>query len=138
MNDRKPIINCKFTRMKKENNEWKNIKINTFKDILEDLVNYNNELEDTIIDLQNEVRKWKEYNKDEEIEKYKQQVSGLIKHSIYILDSSQEKKMKEFRHKHYEKHNVERYSIICEPNHIFTSIKIRCEICGEELDLTRM
>lgn len=136
MSDRKPIINCKFTRMKKENGEWKNIKINPFKDILKDLVNYNNELEDTVIGLQNEVKKWKEYNKDEEINNLISKIDDLKKGSIYILSEEQRKQMNDFRHEHYKKHDTCRYSIICTPTGVYTNVTIKCNICGEELDIS--
>ena len=76
------------------------------------------------------------YNKDEEVEKYKKQIKELEEQSVYILDKSQKEKMENFRHKHYKATGHSYYEIILKPNEIFTKVIIKCPKCGKELDLT--
>lgn len=119
-----------------ENGNRKFIKIKPLKDIISDLENYNNYLEKTIDDLEKEVNRLANYNKDEEIEKYKKQIEELEEQSVYILDKSQKEKMEKFRHEHYKTTGHSYYEIILKPNEIFTKVIIKCLKCGEELDLT--
>ena len=119
-----------------ENGNRKFIKIKPLKDIMSDLENYNNYLEKTIDDLEKEVNRLANYNKDEEIEKYKKQIEELEEQSVYILDKSQKEKMEKFRHEHYKITGHSYHEIILKPNEIFTKVIIKCPKCGEELDLT--
>lgn len=130
-------VRCKFEIVdRNENGDWKSIKINPLKDIMTDLENYNNYLEKTIDNLEKAVERLKNYNKDEEIEKYKKEIESLKERLIYVLTKSQKEKMEKFRHEHYKITGHSYYEIILKPNEIFTSVIIKCPECDEELDLT--
>lgn len=93
-------------------------------------------MEDVIVDLRKEVKKLKNFNKDEEIEKLKKEIENLEEQSVYVLTKSQKEKMKKFRHEHYKMTGHSYYQVVLRPNEIFTKVVIQCDKCDEELDLT--
>lgn len=77
-------VRCKFEILHKdENGDWKSVKINPLKDIMSDLENYNNYLEKTIDNLQDKIERLRNYNKDEEVEKYKK-TNRRIKRTVSL------------------------------------------------------
>lgn len=130
-------VDYKFQRCDRdENGNFKLTTIKPLEDIFKDLENYNKYLEDVIVDLRKEVKKLKNFNKDEEIEKLKKEIEDLEEQSVYVLTKSQKEKMEKFRHEHYKMTGHNYYQVVLRPNEIFTKVVIQCDKCDEELDLT--
>lgn len=92
---------------------------------VQDLIDRNNRLNDTLI----------KFNKDEEIQKLKGEVSNLLMNSIHIMSDKEKELSKNFSNKHYSscKSNSE---YIIYGTGIGTIVKTRCKKCGDMEDIT--
>lgn len=106
-----------------------------FNNIIKDLTEYVDDLKQTIKNKDKEIDRLNNFNRDEEIEKYKKEIARLHKNSLYIFSDRQMQKIKEFREEHYKKCECSYYDIIVSPTEIEDSVKIECFECGEQLDL---
>lgn len=78
-----------------------------------------------------------EYNKDEEIKLLKDKYDNIKKNSVYVMTDVECESYNKFRNKHlYKCGNSSKIEIILEYCGIGTSIKLRCPMCKEELDIT--
>lgn len=99
------------------------------------------ELEEYIKDIETrneELRdKLDNYSKDEEIQKYKDELADIRRNSLYILDEEEKKLANDFRKEHYKKCGKSSYiKYILTPTEIGTGIGIQCSCCGEKKDIT--
>ena len=84
------------------------------------------------------------WNKDEEIQKYKDQVTYIRDHSLLQLSDKERDALHNFRLKHYEKCALPKHSKSIGNTYIYEltgtglgcCIKITCPICGESEDVT--
>ena len=119
-----------------DNNEFKNIILKSVNvDIDKELNNikrYVKNLENKNDELQNELR---EYNKDKEIQKMKEELDDISNNSVYILNEQEQQDYDRFRKEHWQKCNGKTEFIIS-GNEIGNSITCRCGKCGIEEDIT--
>ena len=78
----------------------------------------------------------REYNKDEEIVKLKKEIERLYDNSIHICVGNEKEMYNEFKTKHYKSCGTSNTIIELTPTGIGTAIKVKCPICGEEVDIT--
>lgn len=99
------------------------------------------ELKEYIKDMEtrNEELRYKldNYSKDEEIQRYKDELMNIRRDSLYILNDKEKELVNEFRKEHYKKcGKSSRIEYILNPTEIGTGISIRCSRCGCEKDIT--
>lgn len=96
------------------------------------------------------IKRVKEYNKDEEIQKLEnkiaekdKEIESLCKRSLMIMTNKERDARKAFIHKHYELHNNgefkgngSTYIYTLTGTGLGTDITIKCPICGEEENIT--
>lgn len=90
--------------------------------------------EKSVVEARNRVR---EYNKDDEVQKLQAELDCVKKNSLKILSDVEIDSAKKFRHDHCEKCGNEGsywYNLVA--TGIGTAIKIKCDKCGEELNIT--
>lgn len=103
---------------------------------LESLVEYIKDIEEDNDRLRKKVS---EYSKDEEIVKYKEEAETIRSNSIYMLDSIERKRAKEFSEKHYKKCGRAGYvRYIITPTGIGTAVEIECACCKEKKDISNL
>ena len=89
-------------------------------------------------------KKFEEYNKDSEIQKYKDKVDKLYSHSLLLMSDKEAEAERDFRSRHYEKCALPLNSKSAGSTYIYeltgtglgTIIKITCPICGQSEDIT--
>ena len=97
---------------------------------IEDLLCRNEYLKDTIKELEN-------YNKNDEVEELKKELKLLKERSMYCLSEKQKQQVDKFNKEHYMKHPCKyTSSYILTSTGIGTVVTIKCNKCGEELDVT--
>ena len=85
-----------------------------------------------------------EWNKDEEIQKLKNEVKYIRRHSLLQMSDKEVQAEKAFREEHYKKCALPLNSKIKGNTYIYTltgtglgtGIEIQCPICGEKKDIT--
>lgn len=85
-----------------------------------------------------------EYNKDEEIQKYKAEIQELRARSLLLMSDKEAKAERDFRSRHYEqcarplktKSAGSTYIYELTGTGLGTCIKITCPICGQSEDIT--
>lgn len=78
-----------------------------------------------------------EFNKDEEIKNIRDELDDVRKSSLKILSDVERDGIEKFKHEHCVKcGNDGSYWYNLVANGIGTCIKIKCDKCGEELDIT--
>ena len=85
-----------------------------------------------------------DYNKDEEIQKYKAEIQELHSRSLLLMSDKEAKAERDFRSKHYEQCAWPLKSKSAGSTYIYeltgtglgTCIKITCPICGQSEDIT--
>lgn len=85
-----------------------------------------------------------EYNKDEEIQKYKAEIQELRARSLLLMSDKEAKAERDFRNRHYEKCARPLKTKSAGNTYIYeltgtglgTCIKITCPICGQSEDIT--
>ena len=85
-----------------------------------------------------------EWNKDTEIQKYKETVKYIRNHSLFIMSDKEFKADKEFREQHYKMCAEPLHSKTAGNTYIYeltgtglgTCITITCPICGQSKDIT--
>ena len=84
----------------------------------------------------NELRELRDnYDRDAEIKILKQQLDHMRDNSLIILTKEEKRKIEEFQNEHYKKCKGY-YKFILTPTGLGTAIEIKCEKCGETLDVT--
>ena len=84
----------------------------------------------------NELRELRDnYDRDAEIKILKQQLDHMRDNSLIILTREEKRKIEEFQNKHYKKCKGH-YKFILTPTGLGIVIEIKCEKCGETLDVT--
>lgn len=97
---------------------------------IEGLLSSNESLKNKITELEN-------YNKDDEVEALKEALKSLRERSIYCLSEKQRIQVDKFNKEHYEKHPCKyTVSYILTPTGIGTGATVKCNKCGEELNIT--
>lgn len=116
---------------------------------------FDKDFDSIILDLQNlyecEVRRADElqekldgWNKDAEIQKYKDRAENISRHSLISLSDKELESEKAFRKKHYESCARPLHSKAAGNTYIYeitgtgigTIITVKCPICGESEDIT--
>lgn len=105
-------------------------------------------LKDTYERLEGQVeyyrKKLEEYNKDSEIQKYKNIVDELYSRSLLFMSDKEAEAERDFRSRHYKKCALPLKSKAAGNTYIYeltgtglgTCIKITCPICGQSEDIT--
>lgn len=102
--------------------------------ILKELLEYIKDIEAENKELKNEIHN---YSKDEEIQKYKDELLNVKLNSLYILSTEEKKIANDFKKEHYEKCGKNgRMRYILTPTEIGTGIDIECSCCGEKKDIS--
>lgn len=78
----------------------------------------------------------REYDKDEEIVRFKKEIERLWNNSIYVCIGKEKEMYNEFKTKHYKSCGTSNTIIELTPTGIGTVIRVKCPICGEEVDIT--
>ena len=112
--------------------EWKLRGMNP-DDVLKQLKDYIDLLKK---DKEAYAKKLREYNKDEEIVKLKKEIERLWDNSIYVCIGKEKELYDEFKKDHYKSCGTSDIIITLAPVGIGTVIKVKCPICGEEVDIT--
>ena len=100
---------------------------------LKDYIDIINKDKDSYI---NELRELRDnYDRDAEIKILKQQLDHMRDNSLIILTKEEKRKIEEFQNEHYKKCKGH-YKFILTPIGVGTVIEIKCEKCGETLDVT--
>lgn len=113
----------------------KEIRRNKINNAFAEIENYIEEIEEENTELK---KKLFEYSKEDEIKKLEDKISDLRKNSVHILDEEEMKLYKEFRKEHYKSCKNTIISTIITPTAIGNGIKVRCEKCGKEKDITNL
>lgn len=78
-----------------------------------------------------------EFRKDKEIVKLENEIENIRNHSLQVLTDKEKERIKEFRNRHYNKcNNGGTYWFQLTGTGIGTAITIKCDMCGEEEDIT--
>lgn len=78
-----------------------------------------------------------EYNKDTEIQKLQNELKYIEHNSLQVMSNMECQRSEQFRNEHYERcgnGNVYWYKLA--GTGVGTAITIKCDKCGEELDIT--
>lgn len=104
--------------------------LRTFEDSLSDIkIAYDN-LRDALTWYR---EKMAEYNKDEEIQKYKGEIEYFRNHSLKTLSNKELKDVVDFRNQHRHSNS---FSYTLTGTGIGTAIVVTCEKCGESKNIT--
>lgn len=125
--ERVKVINEGFRKTKFQ-------KIHPFTECLESLLEHVTSLEESNERLREELNN---YSKDEEILKYKREAENARRHSLYMLDEEEKKRIEEFSQEHYEKCGRAGYiRYIVTPTGIGTAVEVECNHCKERKDIS--
>ena len=120
-----------------------NFSYDTFNDFLDYVKDRYHLLETELKDAKEELKNW---NKDEEIQSAYNEVERIRKNALIILDPKEREAIEKFRREHYKKCAEPLCSRAAGNTYIYTItgtgigeiIKIKCPICGEEVDVTNV
>ena len=70
------------------------------------------------------------------IDLLKKEIERLWNNSIYVCVGNEKEMYNEFKTKHYKSCGTSNTIIELTPTGIGTAIKVKCPICGEEVDIT--
>lgn len=88
-------------------------------------------MEDQVAEMKQQLKNW---NKDEEIQKYKDEISQLKKHALYIFNEKEYERFQEFTKFHRSHHRS--VCVELQGTGFSTIVKLRCLGCGEVKDIS--
>lgn len=100
---------------------------------LDTIKNYIEGSEERVARLRREI---KDFRKDDEIKKLDDEVNGLRRNAIRVLYGEEIEKNKLFRQKHWNKCSADSYWYKLTETGLGSAITIKCDVCGEEEDIT--